>query len=347
MTTLSTPGRNDPCPCRSGKKYKRCCLSVRRAFDPAAQRSIDSYTICWALQVVKTKIETPSFERRLYQADTPQARFLRQVCAEAGSLALPFGLKVFEGALSSLKGTPLDHRDPRGLLLGLHAKTLDELIGLRAALGMGSLGPAMVGARVIFETYLQHRHLLRGDLDHKVSEYRLTGVDEAIKDAREKVLAGVPTGRDMEILFQLGRARTILEQNAQLKAERASVLATAERVGLGRMYASLYRMASGIAHAADGDLYNPVIAASLANDFPWEQPYFLTGFGLWSVGDVIALASFVDVVPTCLFGSTAKLFNVQLDTTKAKLVELFQTVIDRDDLGGINDLRTAFPELFP
>ena len=23
----STPGRNDPCPCGSGKKYKKCCLS--------------------------------------------------------------------------------------------------------------------------------------------------------------------------------------------------------------------------------------------------------------------------------------------------------------------------------
>ena len=22
----NTPGRNDPCPCGSGKKYKKCCL---------------------------------------------------------------------------------------------------------------------------------------------------------------------------------------------------------------------------------------------------------------------------------------------------------------------------------
>jgi len=25
------PGRNDPCPCGSGKKYKRCCGSGRRS----------------------------------------------------------------------------------------------------------------------------------------------------------------------------------------------------------------------------------------------------------------------------------------------------------------------------
>jgi hypothetical protein len=24
---MSKPGRNDPCPCNSGKKYKKCCLA--------------------------------------------------------------------------------------------------------------------------------------------------------------------------------------------------------------------------------------------------------------------------------------------------------------------------------
>jgi tetratricopeptide (TPR) repeat protein len=27
MTAMAKPGRNDPCPCGSGKKYKRCCLA--------------------------------------------------------------------------------------------------------------------------------------------------------------------------------------------------------------------------------------------------------------------------------------------------------------------------------
>ena len=26
ITAESTPGRNEPCPCGSGKKYKQCCL---------------------------------------------------------------------------------------------------------------------------------------------------------------------------------------------------------------------------------------------------------------------------------------------------------------------------------
>ena len=31
---MATPGRNDPCPCGSGKKYKHCCATVAQARDP-------------------------------------------------------------------------------------------------------------------------------------------------------------------------------------------------------------------------------------------------------------------------------------------------------------------------
>ena len=33
-------GRNDPCPCGSGKKYKKCCLRTARQQDVAAKRNI-------------------------------------------------------------------------------------------------------------------------------------------------------------------------------------------------------------------------------------------------------------------------------------------------------------------
>lgn len=32
-------GRNDPCPCKSGKKYKRCCGPAEQAADLAARRA--------------------------------------------------------------------------------------------------------------------------------------------------------------------------------------------------------------------------------------------------------------------------------------------------------------------
>ena len=36
---MTTIGRNAPCPCGSGKKYKRCCLPVDQAAEVAARRS--------------------------------------------------------------------------------------------------------------------------------------------------------------------------------------------------------------------------------------------------------------------------------------------------------------------
>jgi tetratricopeptide (TPR) repeat protein len=38
---MAKTGRNDPCPCGSGKKYKRCCLAVHQAEQAAARRPPD------------------------------------------------------------------------------------------------------------------------------------------------------------------------------------------------------------------------------------------------------------------------------------------------------------------
>jgi Tfp pilus assembly protein PilF len=37
--TSPQPGRNDPCPCGSGKKYKQCCLTLERVAPPTPQAS--------------------------------------------------------------------------------------------------------------------------------------------------------------------------------------------------------------------------------------------------------------------------------------------------------------------
>jgi hypothetical protein len=31
MNFVATIGRNDPCPCKSGKKFKKCCLPAHQA----------------------------------------------------------------------------------------------------------------------------------------------------------------------------------------------------------------------------------------------------------------------------------------------------------------------------
>lgn len=40
--TAKRVGRNDPCPCGSGKKYKKCCLAGEEAQDPRVQQSLVS-----------------------------------------------------------------------------------------------------------------------------------------------------------------------------------------------------------------------------------------------------------------------------------------------------------------
>ena len=62
---MPTPGRNDPCPCGSGKKYKRCCLDR----DQAA-----------ALAPLLAKRAKPEAERRAH------AEELRATLAEAMEL---------------------------------------------------------------------------------------------------------------------------------------------------------------------------------------------------------------------------------------------------------------------
>jgi tetratricopeptide (TPR) repeat protein len=36
---MTKPGRNDPCPCGSGQKYKRCCLPKEQAAESAALKA--------------------------------------------------------------------------------------------------------------------------------------------------------------------------------------------------------------------------------------------------------------------------------------------------------------------
>lgn len=38
---MSDIGRNDPCPCGSGKKYKKCCLGKPRQYSPELEADLE------------------------------------------------------------------------------------------------------------------------------------------------------------------------------------------------------------------------------------------------------------------------------------------------------------------
>jgi tetratricopeptide (TPR) repeat protein len=50
QTTPSTPGRNDPCPCGSGRKYKHCCASKDRSLSLQNDFALDQYRQGLALE---------------------------------------------------------------------------------------------------------------------------------------------------------------------------------------------------------------------------------------------------------------------------------------------------------
>jgi tetratricopeptide (TPR) repeat protein len=88
-TTMAKPGRNDPCPCGSGKKYKRCCLAK------------DEET-----------------ERALAAAAPPPRRQIGNVAAEiADRLAAAYDLDDAEDELTAASNAAVDL---------VHAGKLDE-----------------------------------------------------------------------------------------------------------------------------------------------------------------------------------------------------------------------------
>ena len=52
MTRTGKVGRNDPCPCGSGKKYKRCCESKAHVLSPMAWITIISVVVAAVVALV-------------------------------------------------------------------------------------------------------------------------------------------------------------------------------------------------------------------------------------------------------------------------------------------------------
>lgn len=343
MPLLRIP-RNAPCPCGSGKKYKRCHGDEGGRDKPRLQ----AHVMCWAFDRLRRRTRVPHFERRLYGANSEQARFLIRMCAEGGSMALPFGREVLEGALVVLKAQPVQVLDIRGLVLGFHAKAVDLLVGARAVTRVGSLGSAMLAVRSLFETYVRQTYLLQADPEQRGKAYRKADVERATKAARERVLEVGPAGGDeMETLFDFVRAKDALgppSSGGEWAAK--SIAELAGKIGLESMYATLYRQASYVAHAGDADWYNPVIAWSMVQEpARLQQPWFATGYGLWSVGDALALASFLDVLPYCLFGNTADFFQLQLSEQTHEVLILLRQMLHEKDISALKDLRSSFPDI--
>jgi hypothetical protein len=64
---VTATGRNDPCPCGSGKKYKQCCLGKDEAKERAARKKAEAEA-----PVPTEAVEAAHAERRKKHQDTYQ-----------------------------------------------------------------------------------------------------------------------------------------------------------------------------------------------------------------------------------------------------------------------------------
>ena len=82
---MSAVGRNEPCPCYSGKKYKHCCM-MTSAISSAADEAIspiDALNVAWGLLESGQSTEAASLCRTILRSDAaqPDALYLLGVFA--------------------------------------------------------------------------------------------------------------------------------------------------------------------------------------------------------------------------------------------------------------------------
>jgi hypothetical protein len=114
----------------------------------------------------------------------------------------------------------------------------------------------------------------------------------------------------------------------------ADLSGLASNTGLKEVFTLFRRMASAITHAEDVEGYNPFLIEYFRHNFSFGEPYFLTGYGFWSVGDALALASLLEIVPVCIFGETAGFLSIAVPEDYQDLIQAAGTVLYDNHLPG-------------
>jgi tetratricopeptide (TPR) repeat protein len=196
-------GRNDPCPCGSGKKYKKCCMGKAPARRPAAAPpKVDPTT---QLKLAGDHVQAGRLEQaqRIYQ---------QVLSARPGSVGALYGLAEIKGRLGHTeeglrlirRAIEVDERQP-----DLHS--LHSFLLMRA----GNVDEAEQAARraVKLAPNNETAHRMLADCYHRMRRY-----DDAIAEVR-KSLAADPTSINAEIFLaallrdkgELDEARSVLE----------------------------------------------------------------------------------------------------------------------------------------
>lgn len=320
-------GRNDPCPCGSGKKFKHCCIPRRRSAGPSGGTGSSDDLV-------------PRFENKLYEQDSEQARYLLDLCAVATEAPLKFGDQVFREVVAAryAKGT-IDYEEPEGLIIGFHLKALDVLLSIATLAQAGGLGPAMALVRTFFELFVYQSYLLREDTPNRVRAYR------------------EHYGQEVAFFESEVLRRNNINTDASGSAKRPKQSWTgknlhdlATQLGMSNLYVAMYRSGSQIVHSTDVENYNPIILQVVRQEIvPLREPHIAANNGFYAAADVMSITSFNMTVPWCMFANTAEYFNLQIPPAARQRVSHGRAAVSDSTTiltTSFTKLQDAFPELF-
>ncbi|MBI3892543.1 MAG: SEC-C domain-containing protein [Candidatus Wallbacteria bacterium] len=134
-----TAGRNDPCPCESGKKFKRCCLDTTDDQEAPPAESASPHgepPVAWEVDVELPPAQVPKKGTVETHADVPPGLRRRLERARIESLVL---FRSMDHIGLDLAGLPEQFRE----LMTLDADCAEALWGLDQPLGKLSVGPML------------------------------------------------------------------------------------------------------------------------------------------------------------------------------------------------------------
>ena len=89
-------GRNDPCPCGSGKKYKKCCLGTREPDHIQGATWIDEEGMHWVGKGVRPSKEEQERMTMEYQQEIRKSPLWKRMVKEYGKEKAEEMLKDFQ-----------------------------------------------------------------------------------------------------------------------------------------------------------------------------------------------------------------------------------------------------------
>jgi hypothetical protein len=208
-------GRNDPCPCGSGKKYKKCCLAKDNAAEREAARQYAEAVQMAAELVTPEMVEPPPFPRPLPAPPLPDEPRALSPEEEA--------YKQLWEAFEAAETDELPALFQQALREGL----LDDELAFELLNSLRGQGEHALAAALTDEL-----RTARPDLYTASAPYYLEWqVADALATGRSDVLAALAddlaeaAGRDLD-MFNIASARLAYHGQLALLADISGVLAT-------------------------------------------------------------------------------------------------------------------------